>query len=180
MASFLARLRWGKVKRRKTLRPYARRRPKGYEAKRPGDLVQVDTLTVTLGPGEVIKHFSAVDLFTRFSLRATANLAAGFLAHLIARAPFPVKAIQVDGGSEFMAEFEEACQRLGIELFVLPPKSPSSMLTWGGCSGPFGRSFTPGLCRRGFLSFKRSRSRGASHVLLASMGRASSIRAMPY
>ncbi len=70
-----------------------------------------------------------MDLFTRFSLaevhtRATANLAAGFLAHLITHAPFPIKAIQVDGGSEFMAHFEEACQRLGIELFVLPPKSP--------------------------------------------------------
>ena len=56
--------------------------------------------------------------------RATANLAAGFLAHLITHTPFPVRAIQVDGGSEFMAEFEEACARLGIELFVLPPRSP--------------------------------------------------------
>jgi len=129
VASFLARLRWGKVKRRKALRPYARRKPKKYEIKRPGDLVQVDTLTILLGPGEIIKHFSAVDLFTRFSLaevhtRATANLATGFLAHLIANAPFPIRAIQVDGGSEFMAEFEEACERLGIALFVLPPKSP--------------------------------------------------------
>jgi len=128
VAAFLARSRRGKVKR-KTRRPYAQRKPKGYEAKEPGDLIQVDTLSVTLGPGEVIKHFSAVDLFTRFSVaevhtRATANLAAGFLAHLVAQAPFPVKALQVDGGSEFMAEFEETCQRLGIRLFVLPPKRP--------------------------------------------------------
>ncbi len=110
VAAFLARGRRGKAKR-KTLRPYAQRKPKGYEAKEPGDLIQVDTLTVTLGPGEVIKHFSAVDLATRFSVaevhtRATANLATGFLAHLVARAPFPVKALQVDGGSEFMAEKE--------------------------------------------------------------------------
>jgi len=80
----------------------------------PWDLVQVDTLTVTLGPGEVVKHFSAVDLATRFSVaevhtRATANLAAGFLAHLIAQAPFLIKTLQVDGGSEFMAEFKETC-----------------------------------------------------------------------
>ncbi len=66
---------------------------------------------MTLGPGEVIKHFSAVGLATRFSVaevhtRATANLAAGFLAHLVAQAPFPVKALQVDGGGEFMAEKE--------------------------------------------------------------------------
>jgi len=127
VASFLARSRRGKVRR--TKRPYAKRKPRTHTVQGPGDLIQVDTLTVTLGPGEVIKHFSAIDLFTRLSLaevhtRATANLAAGFLAHLITHTPFPVRAIQVDGGSEFMAEFEETCQRLGIELFVLPPKSP--------------------------------------------------------
>ena len=35
-----------------------------------------------------------------------------------------LKAVQVDGGSEFMAEFEQACQEKGIQLFVLPPRSP--------------------------------------------------------
>jgi hypothetical protein len=34
--------------------------------------------------------------------------------------PFPVKAIQVDGGAEFMAEFESACEKKGLRLFVLP------------------------------------------------------------
>jgi len=29
-----------------------------------------------------------------------------------------------DGGSEFAAEFEEACQQKQLPLFVLPPKSP--------------------------------------------------------
>ena len=38
--------------------------------------------------------------------------------------PFPVKAIQVDGGSEFEAIFEQECQRRGIKPFVLPPRSP--------------------------------------------------------
>jgi len=38
--------------------------------------------------------------------------------------PFPVKAIQVDGGSEFKADFEAYCQERGIRLFVLPPRSP--------------------------------------------------------
>jgi putative transposase len=38
--------------------------------------------------------------------------------------PFTVKAIQVDGGSEFMAQFEDACRQRGITLFVLPPRSP--------------------------------------------------------
>jgi len=35
-----------------------------------------------------------------------------------------VKAIQVDGGSEFKADFEAACQARGIRLCVLPPRSP--------------------------------------------------------
>ncbi len=38
--------------------------------------------------------------------------------------PFPVSAIQVDGGSEFMADFEAACAARGILLFALPPRSP--------------------------------------------------------
>jgi len=38
--------------------------------------------------------------------------------------PFPVEAIQVDGGSEFEAEFEAECHRRHIRLFVLPPNSP--------------------------------------------------------
>ena len=42
----------------------------------------------------------------------------------MAEAPFPVRGIQVDGGSEFRAAFEEACQSRGLNLFVLPPKGP--------------------------------------------------------
>ena len=128
VASYLARARRGK-QRRRARRPYAQRKPRGYEVKEPGDLIQLDTLTITLGPGEMVRHFSAVDLATRFSLaevhtRATANLAASFLSELLAKTPFPIRAVQVDGGSEFMAEFEEACQQYDIQLFVLPPKSP--------------------------------------------------------
>jgi putative transposase len=37
--------------------------------------------------------------------------------------PFPVRAISIGNGSELMADFETACQSLGIRLFVLPPRS---------------------------------------------------------
>ncbi|WP_337870296.1 integrase core domain-containing protein [Meiothermus sp.] len=126
VASYLARARGGKGKS-SAHRPYAQRKPRGYQAEAPGDLVQVDTLTVS--PGAGVKHFSAVDLSSRFAVaevhtRATASLAGGFLCRLVAQAPFAIRAVQVDGGSEFMAEFEEACQSLGIALFVLPPRSP--------------------------------------------------------
>ena len=35
----------------------------------------------------------------------------------------PGKAIQVDGGSEFYAGFEDACREKSIKLYFLPPKS---------------------------------------------------------
>ena len=110
-------------------RPYAVRKPKGYVAKGPGDLVQVDTLDIRPLPGVVLKHFTARDVISRWDVveahnRATATTAAGFLDALQARMPFPVQAIQVDGGSEFQATFESQCQQRGIRLFVLPPRSP--------------------------------------------------------
>ena len=110
-------------------RPYAIRKPKGYEVKEPGDLVQVDTLDVRPLPGVVLKHFTARDVVSRWDVievrtRATATTAAGFLDALQHRMPFSVQAIQVDGGSEFQAAFETECQHRGIRLFVLPPRSP--------------------------------------------------------
>jgi putative transposase len=38
--------------------------------------------------------------------------------------PFKLLSIQVDGGSEFMADFETACAELNIPLLVLPPRKP--------------------------------------------------------
>ena len=110
-------------------RPYAVRKPKGYGVKEPGDLVQVDTLDVRPLPGMVLKHFTARDVVSRWDVveahtRATANTSATFLNAVLDRMPFPVHAIQVDGGSEFQAGFEEACRERGIRLFVLPPRSP--------------------------------------------------------
>ncbi len=42
--------------------------------------------------------------------------------------PFPVRAIQVDGGAEFEAIFEEECQRRGIKLFVLPSRNQANIM----------------------------------------------------
>ena len=56
--------------------------------------------------------------------RATAGTATEFLDELLDRFPLRIRAIQVDGGSEFMAEFEDACADAGIPLYELPPRSP--------------------------------------------------------
>ena len=105
------------------------RKPKDYEVKAPGDLIQLDTLDIRPLPGVVLKHFTACDMISRWDVidvysRATASTASHFLNSLEERMPFAVRAIQVDGGSEFEAVFEEECQRRGIKLFVLPPRSP--------------------------------------------------------
>jgi len=110
-------------------RPYAVRKPKQYAVSRPGDLVQVDTLDVRPVPGVVFKQFTARDVVSRWDViqahpRATAQTAALFLDTLQHRMPFPIRAVQVDGGSEFAAQFEQACQQRGLHLFVLPPRSP--------------------------------------------------------
>jgi transposase InsO family protein len=116
-------------RKRRPVRPYATRKPKEYQPQKPGDLVQVDTLDVRPLPDVQFKHFTARDMDSRWDVveayrSATASNAKKFLNTLIERAPYPVKAIQVDGGSEFMAEFEQACADRGISLFVLPPRSP--------------------------------------------------------
>ena len=82
----------------------------------PGDLVELDTLDVRPLPGLVIKQFTARDGVSRWDViqahtRATAQTASQFLDTLPHRMPFPIRAVPVDGGSEFAA-------------FVLPPRSP--------------------------------------------------------
>ena len=115
--------------KRKSRRPYGVRKPGDYIAKRPGDLVQVDTLDVRPFPWMTLKQFTARDVISRWDViearhRATATTAKEFIETLEQRMPFKVKALQVDGGSEFYSDFEEECQRRKIRLFVLPPKSP--------------------------------------------------------
>jgi len=115
--------------KRKSRRPYGVRKPGDYIAQRPGDLVQVDTLDIRPFPWITLKQFTARDVISRWDViearrRATATTAKEFIETLEQRMPFRVKALQVDGGSEFYSEFEEECQRRKIRLFVLPPKSP--------------------------------------------------------
>jgi transposase InsO family protein len=115
--------------KRRLARPYAIRKPREYQPRAPGDLVEVDTLDVRPLPGTVLKHFTGRDVISRWDVlevheRATAKTAASFLTTLEARMPFPIRAIQIDGGSEFQAEFELACQQRSIRLFALPPRSP--------------------------------------------------------
>lgn len=115
--------------RRPLSRPYAIRKPKDYPVAAPGDLVQVDSMDLRPLPGVILKQFTSRDVIARWDVlsvgtQATAAAATRFLDDLVARSPYPVRGIQVDGGSEFMAGFEQACQQRSIRLFVLPPRRP--------------------------------------------------------
>jgi transposase InsO family protein len=117
------------ARQHRRVRPHAVRKPAGWPISRPGDLVQLDTLDVRPWPGLVLKQFTARDVVSRWDVvelrrSASAASATGVLDALAARMPFPVRAIQVDNGSEFMAGFEAECERRGLHLFVLPPRSP--------------------------------------------------------
>src|SRR5437588_5261954 len=117
------------ARKRQARRPHAIRKPKDYAVIHPGDLVQIDTLDVRPVPGVVLKHYSMHDVISRTGVlelhdRATARTAVQALEALLIRLPFPIRAIQIDGGSEFMAEFEEACHSKNLLLFVLPPPTP--------------------------------------------------------
>jgi transposase InsO family protein len=117
------------ARKRAWRRPHAIRKPADWAVRRPGDLVQLDTLDIRPVPGTILKQFTARDVVSRWDvceLRATASArqAVGILDALASRMPFPVRALSVDNGSEFMADFEQACAERGIALLTLPPRSP--------------------------------------------------------
>jgi putative transposase len=116
-------------RRRRRARPHAQRLPWGYAPQRPGDLVEIDTTRVVVSPKIRRIHFTARDVVSRkdvlaVATRPTSAAATQMLRDAFGRFGFPVRAIQIDGGSEFKATFETACAELGIQLFVLPPRSP--------------------------------------------------------
>lgn len=119
-----------RVRRAKRTRPYATRVPKDKRNPTvPGAIIQLDTVHIRPPAGPQRRQFTAIDVVSRCAVlgiraQATAGTATAFLDELVDRMPFPVQAIQVDGGSEFMAGFEHACEDRGIRLYVLPVRSP--------------------------------------------------------
>jgi putative transposase len=115
-------------KRKRNFQKHAQPWKYGSTSSKPGQMVQIDHMSVTVNQ-ITVKHFQAWDPKSKYIQanvysNATSSTAKRFLLELIHKAPFKISSIQVDGGSEFMLHFEEACADLGIELYVLPPKRP--------------------------------------------------------
>jgi hypothetical protein len=127
-------------------RLHAIRKPRHVSFDKPGDVIQIDTVTVTLAPNLAVKHFDAYDVHAKWTVakpyrNATSQNAADFLDKVTAEMPWPIKAIQIDGGSEFMAEFELACAAKHIPLYVLPPRSPKLNGAVERCNGAWRYEF---------------------------------------
>jgi IS30 family transposase len=118
-----------RTKRKRVFDKYAKPwKFKKYEDMEMGENVQIDHMTVTRN-GITVKHFAAWERKSRFIhancySNAKSDTAAKFLKELVEKIPYKIKSIQVDGGSEFMKEFEDTCKELDIPLVVLPPASP--------------------------------------------------------
>lgn len=87
------------TRRRGWKRQYATRKPKSYEARLPGDIVQLDTMDVRPEPRIVLKQFTTV-VVSRWPVptvasNATTNLATKALEPLIERNPVAINAIQM-------------------------------------------------------------------------------------
>jgi transposase InsO family protein len=115
-------------KRNRKFQKHARPWKYSMRPVKPGQMVQIDHMSVTVNQ-ITVKHFQAWDPKSKYIQahvysNATSQTAKRFLLELIENTPFTISSIQVDGGSEFMLHFEEACAGLGIQLYVLPPKRP--------------------------------------------------------
>jgi len=99
---------------------------------RPHVLVQVDSKPASgglLGKGVVVYEFGAVDWFTRkrvvaLAPRLTSAQGSAFLKRVVAQFPFPVQAVQSDGGSEFLKDFGTAAQELHLIQHFNRPNYP--------------------------------------------------------
>ncbi len=116
------------VRESKVRRKKARR--KGFLPQQPGDLAQMDTVSV-FADGIKRYIFTAIDVSTRFAFAYAykSNLSANgsdFLAKFFQVAPFSTTRIQTDNGGEFAKHFDASCLERGVVHFFNYPKHPQS------------------------------------------------------
>jgi len=105
-------------------------RAKGYKPKQPGDLVQIDAVEIFLL--NVRRYIiTAIDLKSRFAFAyayktLSSSSAKDFMIKFRRVAPFDIKRVQTDNGSEFHKFFHEYLKDEGIVHFFNYPRSPKS------------------------------------------------------
>ncbi len=116
---------------RRSPKPHLKRlrRPHGLSVEQPGALVQMDSKQVRMANGRTVFQFGAIDCFTRkrvvaLAPRLTSREGASFLHKVLSGFPFPVQAIQSDGGSEFLGEFSQTVKELKLTHYFNRPNYP--------------------------------------------------------
>ena len=89
-----------KYRRRRKFNKHAARWRKGMRSLKPGELLQIEHMTVATGLGKSIKHFEATCPITKITVtkayrKALSKTAADFLEHVKRELPFKIKSIQV-------------------------------------------------------------------------------------
>lgn len=101
-----------------------------YKPKYPGELVQIDTIVrYDLNLKRYI--LTAIDIYSRYAFAFTFNklsskTALDFMKKLEFSAPFEIKAVKTDNGSEFLALFDDYLEQNNIKHFFTYPKTPKS------------------------------------------------------
>jgi len=132
--------RTGNLVCRQRPKPKKKERRKGFHPQAPGDLIQMDTVSV-FACGIKRYLFTAIDVSTRFAFafaypsNSSIN-GSDFLKKFIAVAPFNIARIQTDNGSEFAKYFEKTRQDVGLGHFYNYPRHPQS----NGCLERFNRT----------------------------------------
>ncbi|MGI6384226.1 MAG: DDE-type integrase/transposase/recombinase [bacterium] len=100
------------------------------KAKAAGDIVQIDAVTVFVN--SVRRYLlTAIDIKTRFAFSysyksLSRRSAKDFMDKLQKVAPFEIKSVQTDNGSEFHKHFRKSLESKGIEHYFNYPRSPKS------------------------------------------------------
>jgi putative transposase len=116
---------------RKSPKPHMKRlrRPHDLSVEEPGALIQMDSKHIQLPNGKTVFEFGAIDCFTRkrvvdLAPSLTSEEGALFLHKVISGFPFPVQAIQSDGGSEFLGDFTKTVAELRLTHYFNRPYYP--------------------------------------------------------
>jgi len=117
--------------RRKAPKPHFKRlrRPHDLSVEEPGALIQMDSKYVQLPNGKTVFQFGAIDCFTRkrvvdLAPSLTSEDGARFLHKVISGFPFPIRAVQSDGGPEFLGNFVSTAAELQLTHYYNRPYYP--------------------------------------------------------
>jgi putative transposase len=120
----------GKIHEIKSRRAVRKTRRKGFYPSQPGDLVEMDTVSIFV---DGIKRymFTALDIKTRFAFayiyKSNSSLnGQDFLKKFTSVAPFAVSHIQTDNGGEFLKYFTQSCKDSNLIHFFNYPRHPQS------------------------------------------------------